>query len=38
MWNDPEYLRSLVQYAHRVTVNEAEDHTVALKVATIALP
>jgi hypothetical protein len=38
LWSDPEYLQSLVRYAQRVTVDEAEEQVVALKISTVALP
>jgi protocatechuate 3,4-dioxygenase beta subunit len=32
IWNDPEYLESIRQYAQRLTLNESETHTIALKL------
>ena len=33
-WNEPEYLESIRRYGQKVTLVEAGDHTVALKLVT----
>jgi hypothetical protein len=33
-WNEPEYLESIRRYSQKVTLVEAGDHTVALKLVT----